>query len=111
MKIRNTILSFCMFFFANMIAFAQSNLAEYIEKVDSSNVGFIWEISRHAPSFLDTVLLAERNKMWLPTIINNIKENPCLFVVGAKHLMGRDYSLLTLLRNEGYLVKPVCTKE
>ena len=46
-------------------------------------------------------IYAERNKKWMPTIIEAIKEMPTLFVFGAGHLTGPD-GVVQMLRDAGY---------
>jgi uncharacterized protein YbaP (TraB family) len=50
-------------------------------------------------------LIVERNRNWMPQIDSCFaKPQPCLVVVGAAHLVGRD-GLLTMLRRKGYRVE------
>ena len=49
-------------------------------------------------------IYAERNKKWMPTIIEAVKEMPTLFVFGAGHLTGPD-GVVRMLRDAGYTVE------
>jgi uncharacterized protein YbaP (TraB family) len=50
-------------------------------------------------------LIVERNQNWMPQIEGCFeKPQPCLVVVGAAHLVGRD-GLLTLLQRKGYRIE------
>ena len=49
-------------------------------------------------------IYAERNKKWMPIIIEAVKEKPTLFVFGAGHLTGPD-GVVRMLRNAGYKVE------
>ena len=49
-------------------------------------------------------LYAERNKKWMPIIIEAVKEMPTLFVFGAGHLTGPD-GVVRMLRDAGYKVE------
>ena len=49
-------------------------------------------------------IYGERNKKWVPTIIEAIKEMPTLFVFGAGHLTGPD-GIVRMLRDAGYKVE------
>ena len=49
-------------------------------------------------------IYAERNKNWMPIIIEAIKEKPTLFVFGAGHLTGPD-GVVRMLRDTGYKVE------
>ena len=53
------------------------------------------------------VLIAQRNKAWMPTITHDLDGR--LIAVGAGHLAGPE-GLIELLRNEGYKVSPVSLK-
>ena len=48
--------------------------------------------------------LAERNKKWMPIIIEAAKEMPTLFVFGAGHLAGPE-GVVRMLRDAGYTVE------
>lgn len=52
------------------------------------------------------LLLDNRNRNWIPKIVAMASEEPVFFAVGAGHL-GGEKGLITLLRKEGYQVKPV----
>ena len=49
-------------------------------------------------------IFADRNKKWMPTILEAIKEKPTLFVFGAGHLTNAQ-GLVNLLREAGYKVE------
>ncbi|TDW96532.1 TraB/GumN family protein [Dinghuibacter silviterrae] len=52
------------------------------------------------------LLLNRRNRKWVPLIGAAIRQGPCFIAVGAGHL-GGPQGLLSLLRRQGYTVKPV----
>lgn len=52
------------------------------------------------------LLLTNRNKKWIPEIIEQAKLKPTFFAVGAAHL-GNDIGVINLLRQQGYIVTPV----
>ncbi len=52
------------------------------------------------------LLLTNRNKKWIPEIIEQAKLKPTFFAVGAAHL-GNDTGVINLLRQQGYIVTPV----
>lgn len=52
------------------------------------------------------VLLYDRNKRWAAQMPEQMLVKPTLFAVGAGHL-GGDNGVITLLRKEGYTVKPL----
>ncbi len=49
-------------------------------------------------------IFAERNKKWVPIIIEAVKEMPTLFVFGAGHLTGPE-GVVRMLRDAGYKVE------
>jgi len=49
-------------------------------------------------------IYADRNKKWMPIIIEAIKEMPTFFVFGAGHLTGPD-GVIRMLRDAGYVVE------
>ena len=51
-------------------------------------------------------IYANRNKKWMPTIVEAIKEMPTLFVFGAGHLTGPD-GVVRMLRDAGYIVTQI----
>jgi uncharacterized protein YbaP (TraB family) len=51
-------------------------------------------------------LLDDRNKKWIPQIIEQAKLKPTFFAVGAAHL-GNTNGVINLLRKKGYMVTPV----
>ena len=53
-----------------------------------------------------SAMLEERNKRWIPTIIENLQKQPTFFAFGAGHLSGEN-GIITLLRKKGYKVTPV----
>ena len=52
------------------------------------------------------LLLNNRNKKWIPEIIEQAKLKPTFFAVGAAHLAGTN-GIINLLRKTGYAVFPV----
>jgi uncharacterized protein YbaP (TraB family) len=52
------------------------------------------------------VMLKKRNENWIPVIAEAMKSKPSFFAVGAGHLAG-EYGVISLLRKQGYKVKPV----
>jgi hypothetical protein len=48
----------------------------------------------------------ERNKIWLPKIIEKIRNHSCFIAVGLGHLQ-YDTGIISLLRRKGYILKPV----
>lgn len=54
----------------------------------------------------ETLLLANRNRNWIPVMEKAMAETPCFFAVGAGHLPGPE-GVISLLRKAGYTLRPV----
>ena len=52
------------------------------------------------------ILVRDRNKKWVPIIEKNMANHSCLFAFGCRHMMG-EYSIIKMLRDQRYTVKPV----
>ena len=97
-------------------------LAETLNNIDSTKQNFNQLLSLYkqkdldalckmlneddALSQYDDLLLNNRNKKWIPEIIQQAKLQPAFFAVGAGHL-GNDNGLINLLKQQGYTVLPV----
>jgi|694.fasta_scaffold91781_5 uncharacterized protein YbaP (TraB family) len=82
----------------------KSLISIYKKKNPDSLYSFIKDNSRSDK--FETALIIKRNKNWIPIITEAIKKIPSFFVVGAGHL-GGETGVITLLRKEGYIVKPI----
>jgi uncharacterized protein YbaP (TraB family) len=54
----------------------------------------------------EDILLVNRNRNWIPVMMNEMKAQPSFFAVGAGHLGGPE-GVIHLLRSEGITVSPV----
>jgi len=54
----------------------------------------------------ETELLSKRNSNWIPVMKTNMQKTSCFFAVCAAHL-GGDIGVFSVLRKQGYTVKPV----
>jgi uncharacterized protein YbaP (TraB family) len=54
----------------------------------------------------EDVFLEDRNKKWIPIIIEFMKNDPVFIAVGAAHL-GTEKGVISLLKAEGYTVVPM----
>ena len=52
------------------------------------------------------IVVRDRNKKWVPIIEKNMSNHSCLFAFGCRHMMG-EYSIIKMLRDQGYTVEPV----
>lgn len=59
---------------------------------------------------MEKVMLEDRNRNWIPKIEKMSKEKPTFFAVGAGHL-GGETGVISLLRKQGYIVKPMENKQ
>ena len=94
-----------------------SNFAERKQKIlkyfeEAQNMGDYWTAGDYEgferfiqqENEASPAIYAERNKKWMPTIIEAVKEMPTLFVFGAGHLTGPD-GVVRMLRDAGYKVE------
>ena len=54
----------------------------------------------------EDILLATRNKNWIPIMGEMMRDKPTFFAVGAGHL-GGEVGVIALLRKEGYTMTPI----
>ncbi len=71
-----------------------TKLAESTESTDMALVPYL------------NILLNNRNKAWIPKILESSKSGSCFYAVGAGHL-GGEQGLISLLRKENLTVKPI----
>ena len=71
-----------------------AGLQSFIENNATSSMGAI------------EALLPERNKRWIPRIVQKSKAHKVFYAVGAGHLGGKE-GVINLLRKQGYKVEPV----
>ncbi|MBK7409437.1 MAG: TraB/GumN family protein [Saprospirales bacterium] len=57
----------------------------------------------------ETMLLSNRNSNWVPVMAKMMPKKSCFFAVGAAHLGGAE-GVISLLRKEGYTVRPLHTQ-
>jgi uncharacterized protein len=57
-----------------------------------------------------SVIIDDRNRLWLPRMEKMMLEKPTFFAVGAGHLAGK-VGLITLLRKQGYNLEPITKRE
>ena len=69
-------------------------LAEEIKKQTQSSIA------------MESILLNDRNKNWIPKIEQLIQKQSCFIAVGAGHL-GGNVGIIKLLRQKGYTLTPV----
>jgi uncharacterized protein YbaP (TraB family) len=80
----------------------------YLSQDISGMVQLISIESSGTENFEDKLLI-ERNKNWIPQIIELARNTPSFFAVGAGHLAGPQ-GVILLLRKEGYKVTPVLSQ-
>lgn len=68
----------------------------------------LYELIIQSPDYKDDLnaLLYERNRKWVPVIVQLSRRQPTFIAVGAGHLWG-DQGVIALLRAGGYKVEPV----
>ena len=74
----------------------------------TQDVDSMYRVTNQAPELMEAEneLLVKRNSKWIPVMKNSMQQSSCFFAVGAAHL-GGDIGVISLLRKQGYTVKPV----
>ncbi|UII29138.1 TraB/GumN family protein [Fulvivirga maritima] len=87
---------------------ARNDFNKLLKAYKEKDVDKLAKLVADDPQYADYAdkLLYERNKNWVPDIVDMAKEKPSLFAVGSGHL-GGDKGLLHLLEQEGYTLEPV----
>jgi len=69
---------------------------------------FIPLMKDQSPEFMafEDLFLTNRNKAWIPAIIEESKTKSCFIAVGAAHLFETN-GIIELLKNEGFLLTPI----
>lgn len=83
--------------------------AEMTALYKSQNIeGMISMISEDSDGIgeFEDMLVAGRNKNWIPLMNEMMAKEPIFFAVGAGHLAGK-FGVLNLLKKEGYTITPV----
>jgi uncharacterized protein YbaP (TraB family) len=82
-------------------------LARYWRSADAGGFEQELSIAKGAFPIMFNGLIDERNKAWLPAVVNLVEQQTAsLILVGALHLVGES-SLLALLANNGHVVERV----
>jgi uncharacterized protein YbaP (TraB family) len=82
---------------------------ELVKMYKAQDIGAMVGLMEEDPQGLgkyENLLLANRNKNWIPVMAKMMVETPTFFAVGAGHLAGAE-GVVTLLRKEGYKVTPL----
>lgn len=68
-------------------------------------------MKKQSPEFMEygDIFLYDRNKAWIPKIMENIGSKKCFIAVGAAHLFGEG-GVIELLENEGYTLTAISTE-
>ena len=78
--------------------YAHENIDALLENQKDENYK---SVSKHI-----SILIDDRNKTWIPRIIEMMKSKRSFFAFGAAHLAG-DNGIISLLNNEGYTLTPI----
>jgi uncharacterized protein YbaP (TraB family) len=86
----------------------KSQFGEMIKAYRNEDLAALSKQMSESPDLkgFEEIMLANRNKNWIPVMEAAMKEGKSLFAVGAGHLPGKD-GVVNLLRSAGYTVKPV----
>lgn len=80
-------------------------LSLYRQK-DIAGLGEFLKKTEYVQGELEDTMLGDRNKNWVPKIIETSKKESTFYAVGAGHLSG-EKGVISLLRKAGYTVTPV----
>lgn len=85
--------------YANLLdLYADENISALLENQKDGNYK---SVSQHISTLID-----DRNKTWVPRIIDMAKSKSSFFAFGAAHLSGEE-GIISLLRKEGFEVTPI----
>ncbi|HEX8334784.1 MAG TPA: TraB/GumN family protein [Segetibacter sp.] len=92
----------------NNLDSSKASFASLIEVYKSKDINKMQEMTMDDKNFAEyeSILLNDRNNNWVPVIINQAKQKPTFFAVGAAHLGGLN-GVINLLRQQGISVKPI----
>ncbi len=62
--------------------------------------------SHEMKTYMETVLMKNRNEKWIYELIESLDEGHVFIGVGAAHLVG-EFGLIQLLRENGYILEPI----
>lgn len=87
---------------------AKNIFTEMLEIYKSKDLVRLYDMTTSDEDFGDYegAMLIDRNKNWIPIMKEQATNTPTFFACGAAHLGGKD-GVISLLRREGYTVKPV----
>ena len=88
---------------------ASITMDNMVMKYKEQDIGALYSLLGNDKSGLEEfedVLLIQRNKNWIPIMIEQMLDKPTFFAVGAGHLSGPS-GVLTLLKDEGYKLTPI----
>jgi len=97
-KMINNLEKYRMLFNRTAELYKNQNQSEMINILDK--IGLIG-------SEIEQKFLKERHLKWFPKIEMAIKEKPSFIVVGNAHILPLGYDLISLLKKEGYTVRPI----
>jgi len=90
----------------NLMKSETNEMLEIYRKKDIVALGDFIKKSEYMTGELEDIMLGNRNKNWIPKIIEASKKESTFYAVGAGHLTGEN-GVINLLRKAGYTVTPV----
>jgi uncharacterized protein YbaP (TraB family) len=90
----------------NLMKKETNEMLDIYRKKDIVALGDFIKKSEYMTGELDDIMLGNRNKNWIPKIIEASKKESTFYAVGAGHLTGQD-GVISLLRKAGYTVTPI----
>lgn len=89
----------------------QKNIIKLMEYYSEQKVDkLIPLLEKQSPEFMEyeDLFIYNRNKKWVPKLINEMKSKSCFIAVGAGHLFG-ERGLIELLRSQDLKLTPIST--
>lgn len=90
----------------NLMKSETNEMLELYRKKDIAGLGAFIEKTEYVDDEMQEVMLTNRNKSWIPKIVEASKKESTFYAVGAGHLSGEN-GVINLLRKAGYTVTPI----
>ena len=87
---------------------SQTELEKLIAVYKTEDIDGLYDLINTSPMMNDyrEIMLDNRNKVWIPKIVDAMKTKSVFVAVGAGHL-GGESGVISLLKEAGYRVEPV----
>lgn len=90
----------------NLMKTETNEMLNLYRQKDIAGLGDFIKKTEYVQGDLEDIMLTNRNKNWIPKIIEASKKESTFYAVGAGHLAGEN-GVIVLLRKAGYTVTPI----